>query len=487
MPPATPVVPFLVPFLVLVLAAFAASAYAELLQVQIIHRHGAREPLRKDAASPSGETTDPALLPAGVTQLVDLGSAVRQRYYPDNASSATTIKNSSADYRGPADAGAYSSALGRTLSSSRAFLRGLYPDANETDRIPTTVFALSKADWILRGYTLCPAFSASVKQFINSAAFTTRAAEVDSEGVLKRVAAGINENKTLADAFNVYDRYTLSIRGFLEHPLPNITAQDYQAVAAAAAWVESRKFATRAVGGGRAAGGMLSQLIVQSEAMLAAGSNAHRLVEYSAHYPLMFGVYAALGLDEVDFDTRDNVTRAIPDFGAALVWELHSGSEVKLFLRNGTGTNFTPIPCGADGKLSCDLKAMKSKLSDAGALYATADEFCRACGTDAGVNGVVCDATSSGKASGSGAANGSLASKAKYGLSGVLVGLLLAVSCILLWFFCCGRSKYAAQQGPITALIPGDDMDYSVEQSRTVDIGASSARAAYASNVQDRM
>jgi Histidine phosphatase superfamily (branch 2) len=457
--------PLLVAGTVLSLALSLSPALAKLLQVQIVHRHGARAHLRKNALNPSGETTNPPLLPGGAKQLVELGAAVRERYYPDGGKAPPEpLAGAASNYSGASDARAFSSQLDRTLASSRSFLRGLYPGDQEADRVPTNVFGSNDADWTLRGYALCPAFTKSIDKFLATPDFAKRAAEFAANGGLKRAADKLDETDgTLKNAFNIYDQYKLSREKFLSAPLPAITDADFASVSAAAAWVESRKYATPAVAGGRAAGGIMGQLIDQSEKMLVGNRSAHRLIEYSAHYPLIMGIYAGLGLDDTsttDFPKRDIVTRSIPEFGAALVWELHTGGVVRLLVRNGTGTDFTRIPCNADGKLECSMAAMKGALVDAGALFENADEFCKACGEGHGVNDAVCGTTGL-AASDAGSSYISTADKAKYSLTGVLFGLLVAAVGILLWAFCGreARGRRGMRRGPIASIVPEDEVD----------------------------
>lgn len=299
---------------------------------------------------------------------------------------------------------------------------------------------------------MCPALGAAIEAFTESDDFRRKADDVEGDGVLSSVAAGIDEDVQLASAFNTYDRYVLERSGATKASLPTIDADAFAGVKEAADWVETAKYAQPAVAKNLVGGGVASQMLNFAAAMENGGGGAgkYRIVDISGHYPLIMGVLSVLGIDGSkfgdDFGAVANVTSTIPGFGAALVWELHTDSQVRLFWRGGMKQKFTAIPCGNDGTtFQCSLRELRKRVESAGAISSAA-EFCKACGSVDSVNGLLCSR------------RGVVEEKSFHLWSRIAyfaAGLAMGASGVLLGLRCCGprHQKRLLQRGPISPLV----------------------------------
>ena len=96
------------------LSASLVVAIPELIQVQVITRHGSRTALQK-TGSTLVETTAPILTPLGELQLYELGTWLRQRYAVDVPLLGDYVAN---------DVRFESSDLERTISSANSLTLG---------------------------------------------------------------------------------------------------------------------------------------------------------------------------------------------------------------------------------------------------------------------------------------------------------------------------------------------------------------------------
>ncbi|GAB0496791.1 hypothetical protein MMPV_008107 [Pyropia vietnamensis] len=416
-------------------AATGTSTFAELLQVQVIHRHGARTPLDKDASlSLTGYEGGATLLADGVAQLNTLGRLVRGVYLEDHSSlvvgevvTGAALAGATGAYKVPSDFRAVSSSLDRTLTSSRAFIQGLFPQDQE--RVPTYVFHDDPDDYLLRAHALCPMHVNRVRAWYESDAF--REKEAATAELRSTWAAKLGEPAGLSNWFNVYDQVFLHYYGHfsqnekLPQPVP---AADFKAIEDLAYWLEDNKYGADNMGhlvGGALLGELLdrARAMADSPGVSSAGDESasaaqdqdrprrHRLIEYSAHYPTLLGLLTALGipLSTVQPDG------SLPHFGAALLLELHSapdgrpalaarwypgqdtasrpGLAYDARLRNITGS----VLCG-DGVTTgglCPLAEVTARTE--ARRYGSAKAWCEACGNT--VESPLCFAARAGVAS----------------------------------------------------------------------------------------
>lgn len=375
-----------------------ACVRAELLQVQIVHRHGAREHLQKDAQTPAKEA-GAVLLKEGEAQMEALGEKVRDRYVAGGSELSFEVDIT------PRDVRAVSSNLDRTLESSTAFLRGLFPDERVT---PPKVFSDEAHDWRLRGYTLCPAFEEKVTEFLKSKEF--KKMEADSADFLTPLAKDIGESPALNNVFNVYDRYMLASgdydnAGAGVEDVKKISDDELAKLKVLADFVETNKYDSDTAGR-RVGGGLVYEMLARANEAVEKYVNdtgskvtAHRIIEYSAHYPTLLGVMAALASDGhlKQLDT-------IPSFSAAIIWELHridNKNYIKMLWYDGDSkSDFVLFDLGRapclDAKNGCALNDIWRL--EAGDTYKTSGVFCQACDTSDQTT-ALCKATTAGSSS----------------------------------------------------------------------------------------
>lgn len=360
-------------YVLIALVSFS-SVYGELIQVQVVHRHGARTHLRKDGRNP-GIENGASLLPQGVSQLNSLGDAVRNRYLTSGK-----LNGASVNYSEPLDILSVSSNLDRTLGSARAFLFGLYPAQHEL--IPTKVFGAKENDYRLRGYAICPAYTSNVRTFLESREFRDK--ERDNAAFLKRIAAPLEESDDLKDVFNVYDRYALLRLGHNEDArgVTPLNESDWNRLRDLADWTESHKHSHKlSVGRGAAPGSALLGTMVKYTRAAIAGNLAstHRMISYSAHYPTLLTLLAAAHTKHSAGARQD----VIPRFGSALLWEVHRDAsnriQIHTYWRLGKKLGEVSIlPCG---EARCDFETVVQDLGSR--ANADVGQFCSACKTSA--------------------------------------------------------------------------------------------------------
>lgn len=369
-----------------VLFSAAAHAADDLLQVLVVHRHGARRPLTKDPFDPSEEriSTEPGVLyPQGETQLRNLGEYIRKTYVDD---ADMRLKAVSGRLQ-PSQVVAYSSNLERTMNSSRAFLSSLLPDA---DQVATLAFSSdANADWQLRGYAQCSKLTSAFEEFEKTDAYTKRK-ERDGQFVAA-LAEGLNTtdvDEDFSHVFNVYDRYTIAA-DYDDRPdgkkVVKLSADNMRRLRSAADWFEASKFdfVTNQVD---VAGGLLRNLVDRMQQRMDVASDADsgtiiQVVEYSAHYPTLLTLLGSLRGNRTNETALTAPADAIPGFGGALIIELrcvNSAPTVHLKWFAGGAVDTVQTVDVAFGRESCDKSCELSVLRDA-MTNVTASRFCDEC------------------------------------------------------------------------------------------------------------
>eukprot|EP00177_Eucheuma_denticulatum_P007350 GFKZ01013372.1.p1 GENE.GFKZ01013372.1~~GFKZ01013372.1.p1 ORF type:complete len:509 (-),score=81.50 GFKZ01013372.1:691-2169(-) len=326
-------------FLVLALLLLAAHAPAKLLQLQIIHRHGARPHLIKHSTDPGVEesSSGPSLFPGGVVQLSNLAEYISESYIPE--------------IRGMTRRSIYavSSNLPRTLLSSRAFLDNL---TDSSSIVPTFIFADDENDWRLRGYALCPRLAQRVDDFTRTDEYAEmrdrkEAGNESNLDFVRRVAEPLValgeidvEDASLEGVFNVYDRYLIIREGhftegeprqrFPDQDVEPLDPEQFERLRRLADWYESSKFSFQ-VHGLHVAGGLVGEIRRQMERVVEGDGRererprGRQVVEFSAHYPTLLTLLASLRAGSGDglVEPADR----IPGFGAALLIEVRRDEE----------------------------------------------------------------------------------------------------------------------------------------------------------------
>eukprot|EP00908_Phaeocystis_cordata_P025071 Transcript_7527.p1 GENE.Transcript_7527~~Transcript_7527.p1 ORF type:complete len:494 (+),score=144.62 Transcript_7527:55-1536(+) len=278
-------------------ALTSLSAEGALQQLILISRHGERERLFKhhnlsEAGGPEG---GPALTVAGLEHVSRVGAALRARYLaPETCGDRCLTGELGRGRFAPHELHAESSGLARTLGTAEVLLRSLVPPAVRGE-LPIAVYSRPDPDdYLLRGYAgaKCPELAARVGEFHASESF--RAKETETAALRAEVGRALPSDWAgplveggavrLRDWWNAYDALETA-------PSPLVPAETLEAAEGLAAWLESRAFG--ASGGGVLGGGALLAEVLRRAA---GGAAPARLHYFSAHYPLMLGLLAGLGV-----------------------------------------------------------------------------------------------------------------------------------------------------------------------------------------------
>lgn len=420
------------------------EANGKIIQVQIIHRHGARHPLVKHPFDPQIEHRTGSLFDEGKLQLKLLGNRIREEYIIENASNRIDGIKTSPLVIG--DIKAYSSNFERTLLSSRAFLSGLYPNNQDDANVPTFVFNGSETDWLIRAYAICPKLTEKFKQFTNQDEYKERKKKHGS--FITKLAKKLGEkdtNTTFENVFNIFDRFNIIDSGYEdisdEDKKIKLSNDDMTRLKQIADWYESRKFAY-GTHGIHVAGGLLKRIMNQADEM------TNKIVVYSAHYPTLLTLLASIR-QEQDADKVEWPADTIPEFGAALIIEVHQLEEkvIKMkWYQGGDDKNiemkFVSIgrnPC-IDGEKGCT----KSQLDRLVAFQTMGEtQFCTDCSSNSGVclntNGDKFATTPCSSTNGRFDTCGN--NKYVIGIVGVVIGLILGLVIGLIYVICTTRRK----------------------------------------------
>lgn len=220
-----------------------APTSTQLLLVYSIQRHGARNVLPKAAnLSESDANGGPALLPEGQRQAWNAGTGFLSRYIACSTTNQTCLNAAHTGMYGLYGAPnisfdnyntlVRSSALDRTVSTALSFLAGLFPaipaNPSPTRFLPSGAQVLpvytqeESQDFMIRGYTRCPAYDARLAAWFNSAEF--RSKEAETAQLRSQIqAADPNLNTSLAAWWNVFDSFDVWRNYHVGDPMPGIS------------------------------------------------------------------------------------------------------------------------------------------------------------------------------------------------------------------------------------------------------------------------
>ncbi|KAL9951585.1 hypothetical protein ACROYT_G044269 [Oculina patagonica] len=304
-------------FGLLVLYISNIHAELQLQQAVVISRHGSRTLLTKDHKT-FEEGADSQITIRGMDQMFRAGSFVQKRYQKDSFLS---------DVYYPQDIYVRSSDYSRTLNSASSFLLGLYPPRNQTlnvsyagvfyapyniQQVPIHTVAVEN-DQVLRGWLECPELQKRLATFYKSTEFQKK--ESESAELRKQLEGIVGIEKIeLKDFYNVYD--FIHLHQLYNQTYLNITEDQWTKVVYLADWVEYKKYSKEMVGD--IGGGLLANEIASSFSKVAAKQSKTKLLYYSAHYPTMFSLFSALGLNQAS----DSPLRTIPYYASLAFVEL---------------------------------------------------------------------------------------------------------------------------------------------------------------------
>lgn len=308
---------------ILAIMVLLLGAGGEILQIQILHRHGARPPLNKHESRPGqARNNSSPLLRGGLEQLEILGRAVVKTYV--HADSEKHVRGLEAEQLHGRQVESWSSNFMRTLQSARGFLQAFERTGVV---IGTRMFGNDTNDWVIRGYGICPKLREDVEEFLNGDEVAKREKE-DGEFV-RRVARGIEgQDGDFGEVYNVYDKY-LNLRnggwGGMgkegEVKGKELNEVDFKRLKNVTDWVESGKFGGKNVEVGS---GLLEEIVRNMHRIVDRRHGVPEIVEYSVHYPTLLGLW--MGLRGGEGKLRYPADR-IPGFGAAMIFELHKEGE----------------------------------------------------------------------------------------------------------------------------------------------------------------
>lgn len=335
-----------------------------LLLVQVLHRHGPRGLLPKDPYDLSEPGEDPPLLAQGVKEMRTVGQRLRLRYLDAEHENSTGFVE---DGRGQIIR-SYSSDLTRTIMSAEALLSGLVDGGNQS--IAVRVFSEESTDYRIRGYTKCPVLDAGLEEFYRSEEYTTMS--MKSEAFRKRFG-----NSDLKDWFDTYDKYVLQNRYQLQFDgVQNVSDADLATMTQITRDLEFTRYGPE-WGAISAEDGLVSWMVENMRSAVNF-SGFPGFVEISAHYPTMISVLSAL-----DIDPASSIMKNFPEFGAAMLIELHQSStggspSVRFFSLPGPGTDLPGVEeFFMQGKASLTLDDLET-LVNARGVQSSAD-WCKSC------------------------------------------------------------------------------------------------------------
>jgi hypothetical protein len=386
----------------LLILLFSAPALAEtvLRQVHVVTRHGARTPLPKDADTLL-ESAGSILTPTGQKQQYELGEWLKTRY------SSLIVKYDPSLHR------LESSALDRTLVSANSLALGLFSTAARFGDHNATVFPEKPAnipvymetasnDITIRSYQTCPLFQERLADLYDSANWKTleNSASQDLLRELAEIFPDMVDGEayvSLKDAYTAYDAIHVAKTECDENPftfsclsLPN---PDVRNILSQNTWLQLEELthaAEKLRYGMQTAGNLLgSNLLWRIMNRMADGRTSTRSSDqsegqfflYSAHYPTLLGLFSVL--HEIP------PTFVLPDYAAALIFELHQDSKsgivsLQVYYKEGEQPNVTPVilnqACKSEqGGTMSDCPLTRILVWAGTNTLTTQEDWCRAC------------------------------------------------------------------------------------------------------------
>lgn len=422
-----------------ILLALSSTIYAELLlqQAVVISRHGSRTLLTKDHKT-FEEGMDSQLTIRGMNQMFRAGTFVQSHYQKDNFLT---------DVYSPPDIYVRSSDYSRTLNSAFSFLLGLYPQRNQSlnvsyagvfyapyniQQVPIHTVA-AENDQVLRGWLACPVLNKRLNTFYKSSGFQKK--ESESAELRKQLESIVGIDKiALEDIYNVYDY--IHLHQVYNHTYLNITDEQWKKLVNLADWVEYNKYSKEMIGD--IGGGILVNEIASSFSKVAAKQSKTKLLYYSAHYPTMFSLFSALGLNKASHSPL----RRIPYYASLVFFELLHDSNrdkcvVQFSFKNGLEEPLTKYsipeckdPCFLDQFLELvNSLAVRDIASWCHACGNTQLSRCQLAASD-------CPTVRQPSVSGTGGF-----------FLGVFVTLLMVIFITALWYFCLSKRCVVAGSG----------------------------------------
>jgi hypothetical protein len=379
-------------FLWLLIISSSVAAEMRLKQLHVITRHGSRLSLTKTQTLVEG-TGAGTLTPLGQIQMFDLGVWLRTLY----------ASLSLFEVYDPSKVHLQSSAFERTVTSANSLALGFFPQSARDpvgmsllSVIPANVPVYtteSKNDVTIRAYDKCETFLNHLGELYSSEGW--KALEKDNSVLLKRLAgiASFEEyvdsstgKVPLTEVWNVFDAIHVAktecgsgsvFCQYLQTPSVKDVLDDdeWAALQSLAHQTELLKYGSD-IAGRLVGGNLLLQMIDRMQGTPGGQVSAdfEKLYLYSAHYPTILGLFAALNDEPVG-------SEVIPNYASALIFELYENDldgqrSVQVLYKAGDETDHKPVPLGsACSDTMCPLTALSGRVSNL-----SLESWCRNCG-----------------------------------------------------------------------------------------------------------
>jgi hypothetical protein len=397
------------------------------------------------------------LTPTGERQLYDVGVWLRQRYaddlFFDDAYIADRVRLES-------------SAFERTIVSAQSLALGLFDaearDPRGENQLPVQVrpnvpvfTTESRNDVVLRAYDKCPAFHDRLERLYQGTKW--KSLEEDHSSLLTRLAeiptfqpyADASGRIPLTEVWNAFDRITvaqtecqqgqegaLCLDATESDQLTGLLDDQWRELQDVAHAAELLKYGRDAAG--TLVGGNLLLAVVERMLLPLREGGERRFHLYSAHYPTILGVLAALGEDPVQPDV-------IPGYATALIIELYEENGVKLvqvWYRPGPtvdGTWPEPVRLRLCSEAACLLDELVMYVNSSNL---SVEQWCNECGND---NADVCLAASVSRLKQEEEEALLCSSVERPGLIGFFSGLAVGVLAALASWWCLNKRRHPPQ------------------------------------------
>lgn len=372
----------------------SVAAEMKLKQLHVITRHGSRYALTKTQTLVEG-TGEGTLTPLGQKQMFDLGVWLRTFYTPFSLFEVFD----------PSKVHLQSSAFERTVTSANSLALGFFP---QSARDPTGMSLLSvipasipvyttksKNDVTIRAYDKCGAFQNYLGDLYSGGEWKTL--EKENSALLKRLA-GITSfeeyvdsntgNFPLTEVWNAFDAIHVAktecgsegsvFCQYLQDPSVKDVLDDDEwfALQSLSHQVELLKYGND-IAGRYVGGNLLLQIVdrMQGTPGGQASADFEKFYLYSAHYPTLLGLLAALNDESVD-------TEVIPNYASTLIFELYENDvdgqrSVQVLYKFGDEIDHKPVPLGSacSDTALCPLTTVSDLVADL-----SLKSWCRNCG-----------------------------------------------------------------------------------------------------------
>ena len=347
--------------------AFLVRGVPQLIQIQVVTRHGARTVLTKQAATLAEGGS--SLTSKGERQLNKIGEELRAEYMTQD-SRLKNLKVYEAN-----KVWLQSSNMDRTIASSMSLAEGIWPETadesmypnNISKQIPVHSVGSGKNDVTIRSYANCPTFHTRLEKLYSSKSFVKKEQDnLDFLRVLKtkfpsltgRGSSGSTlDYVQLRNVWNIFDAINVA-KDLQPHSAmaTKLTLDQFTKLKELTAWVEHNRFSAD-VAGILIGSNLWREMFNRMESLylfnadsskenttfqdifetntLPAGAlhPPHQFIHYSAHYPTILGLFSALNLFEknsfLKYESNKDVS-AIPNYGAALILEVWKATQTNL-------------------------------------------------------------------------------------------------------------------------------------------------------------